>query len=157
MALKEVLIQEFEASFKMIRTAISRMKGEFWKEDENHWSYGFALFHVIETVDFYLSDSQEQWKPLTDISRIPEEKQTEELGKKEMSFFLNYQVSAEKKFKEVFERLSEEQLLEKDGYASFGFQCRAHKFSYILRHSMVHLGEMSKSLRQRSMDRIKWE
>lgn len=154
--LSEILVKELKVTFEMINDAISKLDGEFWKQDENDWNYGYILFHVIEAIDFYLEDSADVWKPMTEISQNSREKETEALKGVDQSYFYNYLNQVEEKAIEVLNQLGDDLLLENDGFAPRGFISRYHKLSYVIRHSMFHLGELTKSLRNNELDRIEW-
>ena len=36
----------------------------------------YTLFHAIEAIEFYMSDSADDWKPLNDVSANSEEIET---------------------------------------------------------------------------------
>lgn len=156
-SISESINIEMQAVFKMLTDAISRIEGDFWKEKENNWMYGYVLFHAIEAIEFYMSDSQQDWVPLSDVSANSEEKETETLKSKNKDFFKNYLAKVESKTFEVLGKFSEKDLLEKDGFSVRGSISRLHKFSYVIRHTMVHLGELSKNLRSQGMKGIRWE
>ncbi|MHA1353293.1 MAG: DinB family protein [Candidatus Heimdallarchaeaceae archaeon] len=141
----------------MLKNAVSRIEGDYWKKKENNWMYGYVLFHTIEAIDYYLSESAEEWKPLNDVSNYSEEKETEALKTKDKHFFEEYLRKIEEKTFETLEKLSDEKLLEKDGFGKKGFTSRLHKYIYLIRHCMVHLGELSKTLRDKGEENIKWE
>lgn len=48
-----------------------------------------------------------------------------------------------------------EELFEKDKFSEWGFTSRFHKFSYTLRHTMMHTGELNKNLEDLNKTRIK--
>ena len=156
-SIKVALINEMRAVFKMLNDAISRVEGDFWKEKENNWMYGYVLFHSIEAIEFYMSDSSEVWIPLSGVSENSEEKETETLKTLNQKFFKNYLHKVEKHTFNVLDKLTDKDLLENDGFGVRGFTSRLHKFSYVIRHSMVHLGELSKTVRDLGMKGIKWE
>ncbi len=72
-------------------------------------------------------------------------------------FFKNYLAKVETRTFEVLEKYKDQDFLEKDGFSPRGFTSRLHKFSYVIRHAMVHVGELSKTLRDLGMKGIKWE
>ncbi|MCE7749005.1 MAG: hypothetical protein GPJ51_11445 [Candidatus Heimdallarchaeota archaeon] len=153
----EAINIEMQAVFKMLKDATSRIEGDFWKKSENKWMYGYTLFHAIEAIEYYMSDSPEEWVPLSEVSANSEEKETETLKNKNRQFFENYLLKVESKTFEVLGKLDDKDLLEKDGFSKRGFTSRLHKYSYVIRHAMVHVGELSKTLRSLGMKSIKWE
>ena len=156
-SIHEALNAEMKAVFRMLLDAVSRVEGDFWVIKEKNWMYGYVLFHIIEAIEYYMSDSSEDWTPLSEVSAKSEEKETETLKTKNKEFFENYLKEVEVKTFGVLESYKDKDLLEKDGFSIRGFTSRLHKFSYVIRHSMVHLGELSKTLRDQDMKGIKWE
>ena len=155
--ISETIKIEMEATFKMLKDAISKIEGEFWKVKENNWMYGYTLFHAIEAIEYYMSDSPDEWVPLSEVSANSEEKETETLKKKDRQFFENYLLKVESKTFEVLGKLNDKDLLEKDGFSKRGFTSRLHKLSYVIRHAMVHVGELSKTARTNNMNGIRWQ
>lgn len=153
----DVILQEMQAMSKMIRSAIASIDGDFWKKDENDWVYGYVLFHIIEAVDFYLGDSAESWAPMTEVSSNSREIETQKLQSKDRSYFESYIDVVDKRYTKLLSENSDKWILSNDDFAPRGFKSRQHKFTYVLRHSMVHLGELSKSLRAKGLKGIRWE
>ena len=149
--IKEALTLDLQSVFKMLKDA------EFWKEEKNNWRYGTFLWHAIETIEFYMSDSAEDFTPLTEASDKSLEKEIEIINSKDKSFFEKHLADVETKTYDVLGKMSEKDLLETDGFAKMGFVSRLHKYLYMIRHTMVHLGELSKTLRDRGVKGIKWE
>ena len=156
-SITEAINIEMKAVFMMLKDATSRIEGDFWKEKENNWMYGYVLFHAIEAIEYYMSDSAKVWIPLSGVSENSEEKETETLKTQDLRFFKNYLDKVESKTFDVLEKFNEKDLLETDGFSERGFTSRLHKYSYVIRHAMVHLGELSKTLRDLGMKGIKWE
>ncbi|MFW9788388.1 MAG: hypothetical protein ACFFE2_03240 [Candidatus Thorarchaeota archaeon] len=156
MTIAETLIFEMSSTFKMIRQAVSRMDSDFWKEDEKDWVYAYILFHIVEAIEFYNSPSEKEWEPINDVSANSRKKETESLLRKDKQFFEDYVSRVEDQTMKIFENLSENDVLGNDGFAPRGFKSILHKYIYVMRHCMYHLGELTKSLRARDMDRIIW-
>ncbi len=156
-SIKESLILEMKAVFKMLKDAITRIEGEFWNEKENNWMYGYVLFHAVEAIEFYMSDSSKEWIPLSGVSENSEEEETKTLKTQDKRFFEKYIAKVESNTFKILDKFNDKDLLEKDGFSERGFTSRLHKFSYVIRHAMVHLGELSKTLRDLEMKGIKWE
>lgn len=156
-SITEAINIEMKAVFKMLEDATSRIEGDFWKEKDNNWMYGYVLFHAIEAIEYYMSDSSKGWIPLSGVSENSEEKETETLKTQNQKFFKNYLEKVESRTFEVLEKFNDKDLLETDGFSERGFTSRLHKLSYVIRHSMVHLGELSKTLRSLGIKSIKWE
>ncbi len=155
--ISETIKLEMEAVFKMLKDAVSRIEGDYWKEKKNKWMYGYTLFHAIEAIEFYMSDSADKWVPLSDVSANSEEIETNTIRTKDRQFFENYLVEVESITFETLAKLSDEDFLEVDGFSERGSISRLHKFSYVIRHTMVHIGELSKTVRDNEMKGIRWE
>jgi len=153
----EAINIEMQAVFKMLKDASSRIEGDFWKKRENNWMYGYTLFHAIEAIEFYMSESAKDWIPLSGVSENSEEKESETLKTQDQKFFKKYLAKVETKTFDVLDKYNDEDLLETDGFSPRGFTSRLHKYTYVIRHAMVHLGELSKTLRDLGMKGIKWE
>ena len=155
--IKEALVLDMQSAFKMLKEAVSRIEGEFWKEEKNNWRYGTFLWHAIETIDFYMSDSAEAFHPLSEASDKTLEEEIEIINSKDKLFFEKFLADVESKTFNILEEMSEKDLLEKDGFEKMGFISRLHKYLYMIRHTMVHLGELSKTLRDKDGKGIRWE
>jgi len=155
--ISEVVLQEMKATFKMIKKAVARIEGDFWKQDEKDWMYGYILFHIIETIEFYNSNSEEEWQPMNDVSQDSRSKETATLITKDKSFFEKHVADVETQTFDILQSFSEADFLEEDGFAPRGFTSRLHKYNYVMRHCMFHLGELTKMLRNHDRERIGWE
>lgn len=155
--ISEAIDVEMKSIFKMLKEAVSRIEGDFWKENKNNWMYGIFLWHTIETIEFYMSDSEEDFQPLSDVTQHSEEKERAIILTKNKAFFEKYLVEVETKTFDVLGKMTEEDFLENDGFAKRGVVSRLHKYLYMIRHTMVHLGELSKTLRDKDGKGIRWE
>ncbi|MHA1552347.1 MAG: hypothetical protein ACTSUP_09850 [Candidatus Heimdallarchaeaceae archaeon] len=155
--ISETIKLEMESVFKMLKDAVSKIEGDFWKEKKNKWTYGYALFHAIEAIEFYMSNSKDEWIPISDVSANSEEIETNTLRNKDKQFFENYLLEVELITAKTLAKLNDEDFLENDGFSERGFTSRLHKFSYVIRHTMVHVGELSKTTRDNNMKGIRWE
>ena len=156
-SIAQALKLEMESIFKMLKEAVSRIEGDFWKESKNNWMYGMFLWHTIETIEFYMSDSEEAFQPLSDVTQHSEEKEIAIILTKDKVFFEKYLADVESQTFDILEKLSEDDFLANDGFANRGAISRLHKYLYMIRHTMVHLGELSKTLRDRNGKGIRWE
>ncbi|MFW9817323.1 MAG: hypothetical protein ACFFEW_15450 [Candidatus Thorarchaeota archaeon] len=156
MSIVQTLVFEMNSTFKMINQAVSRMDGDFWREDEKDWVYAYILFHIVEAIEFYNSNSESEWTPINDVSANSRRKETEALLKKDREFFEDYVKRVKKLTLKILKGLSDQEVLGTDGFARRGFKSILHKYIYVMRHCMYHLGELTKSLRARDMGRIIW-
>lgn len=157
MTIVDTLKHEVGMMFDMINQAVSRMDGEFWKEDENDWTYSYLLFHILEAIEFYNSNSAKEWKPINDVSVNSREKETEALKSKDKLFFEDYTARVKKQTMNILSNHDDKGILGNDGFGERGFNSIMHKYMYVMNHSMFHLGELTKSLRARNMKRIVWK
>ena len=157
MTIVDALKEEMKLKFSMINQAVSRMDGEFWKEDEKDWVYAYLLFHILEAIEFYNSNSAKEWKPINDVSANSREKETETLLLKDKSFFVDYSARVETQTMDILNGHDDEAILGNDGFGERGFKSVLHKYMYVMNHCMYHMGELTKSLRARDMDRIIWQ
>ena len=155
--ISETIKLEMEAVFKMLKDAVSRIEGDYWKEKKNKWMYGYTLFHTIEAIEFYMSNSADEWVPISDVSANSEEIETNTIRTKDKAFFENYLMEVESLTFDALAKLNDEDFLEVDGFSERGSISRLHKFSYVIRHTMVHVGELSKTVRDNEMKGIRWE
>ncbi|MHA1552427.1 MAG: hypothetical protein ACTSQC_10845 [Candidatus Heimdallarchaeaceae archaeon] len=155
--LSKTIKLEMEATFKMLNVAVTKIDGDYWKEVHNNWMYGYTLFHILEALDFHYNNSPEDWVPMTEISALSEEEGKQRIQTKDRLFFEDYLTKVQKKVSESLEKFNDQELLEEDDFASKGFSCRIHKFSYVMRHAMSHVGELSKTAKDHNMNNIKWQ
>ncbi|MCK5141140.1 MAG: hypothetical protein KAQ70_03020 [Candidatus Heimdallarchaeota archaeon] len=155
--ISEAIKLDMESVFKMLKVAVSKIEGDFWKEKKNSWMYGYTLFHAIEAIEYYMSNSKDDWIPLSDVSANSEEIETNTIRTRDKQFFENYLSEVETKTFDVLTKLSEEDFLETDGFSERGFTSRLHKYSSVVRHTMVHVGELSKTTRDLEKNGIRWQ
>ena len=136
------------------------MDDRMWKEFVNEWSYVGTLYHIIDTLEFYSYNSPKDMKEVGELgintSNINENEIQEQIQSKEKKFFLEYLEKVKSLVNTRIESFNESDLNEQDVFAEWGFKSRFHKFSYVLRHTMFHLGELNKYLRDNNRSRIKW-
>jgi hypothetical protein len=59
------------------------------------------------------------------------------------------------KSKTTIQSFSDKEMMQKDGFGEH-LRSRYEKFLYLLRHSMYHIGELSRSLRERDNVKVIW-
>jgi hypothetical protein len=158
--IQDFISKEIDTSFKMIELAIENMDPFKWGQVFNLWSYARTLYHIIETNEFYIHDGPEEFRFGSEL-RVDFEGLSENeihwiTGNKDKTFYRNFLKRIKVLVNTRLNEFSHEQFLETDKFGEWGFQNRLHKFSYLLRHTMVHLGELSKTLRDLDKDTIKW-
>ena len=78
------------------------------------------------------------------------------IDSKPKAFFFKYLENVRNLVSEKITTLSTEVLISKDKFSEWGFTSRFHKFSYTIRHTMFHTGELNKNLRDLEKTRLKW-
>lgn len=155
-----VLIQEFNVSCDMIKLAIENMDETKWYERHNNWSYNHTLYHILESIEFYSYDDPKGMETKGTMGISSENLTKEELDKlidgKPKDFFFSYLAKVRKLITDKLSSFTVDELFAKDSFAEWGFTSRFHKFSYVLRHTMMHTGELNKTLRDLQLTRIKW-
>lgn len=155
----DTLVQETKVVFDMINLGITNMDDQIWTEIENDWSYLNTLYHIIETLEFYIYDNPEELKQSTLGIKIREVSEGKinlkiiNINKITMNEYLD---EVQKLVLSTLNSYNDYDLLKTDEYAKWGFKSIFHKISYTLRHTMFHLGELSKFLRENDYDHMKW-
>ena len=155
-----VLNSEFNAVCDMIKLAIENIDESVWHAKTNDWSYVTTLYHIIDTIEFYSHDGPDDMSLKGSLgiteSDLTEEKLEKQLVGKKKDFFYTYIENIREKILTKIKSLTVDELQESDDFSKFGFTSRFHKYSYVLRHTMLHTGELNKTLRDMNKTRIKW-
>ena len=155
-----VLLREFDVSCDMIKLAIDNMDATIWSTKKNDWSYVLNLYHIIDTIEFYSQDKPKNLVKEGGLGIHAPDKSEEEVNAliegKTKEFFHEYLEKVRNKIAEKIKSFSLDELFGQDSFAEWGFTSRYHKYSYTLRHSMLHTGELNKTLRDLNRTRIKW-
>ena len=155
-----VLNAEYNAVCNMIKLAIENMDESKWNTKTNDWSYVTTLYHIIDTIEFYSYDGPDEMSlkgglGLKEI-HLTEDEIEKQLADKKKDFFYEYIEKIREKILNKINSLTPDQLQERDDFSKFGFTSRFYKYSYVLRHTMLHAGELNKTLRDMNRPRIKW-
>ena len=51
------LKRQFDSSLKMVRQAIDVISDDYWHKGMKEWYYSQSLYHILETMEFYLASS----------------------------------------------------------------------------------------------------
>lgn len=155
-----VLLQELQVSCDMVKLAIENMDETIWSKKTNDWSYVHTLYHIIDTIEFYSYDEPKKLVENGSLGIIApnatDEQVQQIISEKSKKFFFDYLEKVKIFASDTITSLSTAELFEKDKFAEWGFTSRFHKFSYTLRHTMMHTGELNKQLRNLGKTRIKW-
>lgn len=150
----QALLKQYQSARDMILQALDKCDDRFY-EARTDWSFNFTIYHIIETMEFYMGDSPEgfafgkradiSWKTHSKEQII---KKKRALSKKILRKYLN------EIWPELEEKISFLDLKQKDDFEWFGSVYE--KYLYLLRHTQHHLGELGKTLRDWDCQRMKW-
>jgi len=153
----EHLLSQFEASWKMIRSAIDNISLVKFHTSYGEWYYSQNLYHIIETMDFYSRGSPDEmsWGQRAgynwdDVQNV-EDDILPLLSKQLMTDYLR---EMEVVITDILKPISTKELFSKDGF--HWFESIFHKYIYLLRHNQHHIGELSLVLRILDEKPAKW-
>ena len=155
----EVLVRQFNSSWKMLERAINNVSDELWNKFEIEWGYVRNFIHIIETGEFYNSDTPDDfnWGKFVGIewkkdSKKEVNKKFEKITKDDVRRYLEVVRSDIQKKLSTF---NSEKMLDSDGFMEY-IPSIFDKYLYLLRHNMHHIGELNKTLRDNNEKRIDW-
>ncbi len=167
----EHLVNQFDSSWKILREAIKNVPDDKWTEGIepikkswteskglNIWYFSERVYHIIQTVEFYCADDPKSMKWGSRIGGIEWKKESPEetasrIKKVEMLEYLN---EIKEKLELKLRSFSSDDLFATDGFSEWQ-PSRLAKFLYTMRHSMWHIGELSKALRDWDGKRVNWQ
>jgi hypothetical protein len=153
------LANQFNSSWNLIHQAVERCTDENWSQVLESWSFSWTLYHVVETLDFYLRETPKgmQWGKRAGISWDTQSKDEIKSQKSQISkdFMKQYISDIETKANQLVHSMDEKEILIQDEFD--WFETRLEKYIYALRHTMFHIGECNKTLRDKKAKRIKWQ
>jgi len=156
--ISRALLEQFKSKWDMLRQSIEKYPNDHWGKEEGEWTYAWIIYHIIETAKFYVADSPEKMKWSKRVGIDWDKDNIEEIIKKKSritkEFLLEYLEEIEQDTNKLLESLTLEDYDKNDGFHQF--QSVFEKLVYLLRHSTLHLGELSKELRNKEYDRMKW-
>jgi hypothetical protein len=149
--------RQYDATLAMLRHGIDDMPDEKWAWEKGEWCYSLTLYHILETMEFYLaSDPKEmEWGKRAGFSwdDLPDKRgDVLPLITKELTF--KYLIEIQHSLDSLFETLSDKDILKRDGFD--WFSSVFEKLTYLLRHNQHHLGELSLGSRMNTGKSIKW-
>ncbi len=160
--LPSILLRQFNHSLKLLSQSIENLDDDQWfqiffQDDDNYWVYAFTVYHILETTDFYTRSSPDgmEWGARGQIdwnSSQPLDQKIQNLSK---SFMKTYLVEIGEKLSHIFIEITPPQLYNSDNFP--WFPTVLDKYLYLLRHNMMHIGELNRALRELHRPRIKWE
>lgn len=153
----EQLLNQFEASCKMVGDAIENVPEQLWTKSIGSWFYASTIYHLIETMDFYCRDDYESmvfgeragynWDDVKDV-------ENDILPLISKNLVSDYLTEMEEKLSSFLSNVSTDELFGKDGF--YWFESVYHKMLYLLRHTQHHIGELAVTLRSVKAGPIKW-
>jgi hypothetical protein len=167
----EHLVKQFESSWKMLRQSIENIPAEKWaagiisiekpwaeSKGENIWYFSERVYHIIQTVEFYSYDSPDSMKWGSRIGGIEWRKESPEVtaSRIKKEDMLEYLEETKDRLEKKLRSLSDDNLFETDGFSEWQ-SLRLAKYLYTMRHSMWHIGELSRALRDYDSERISWQ
>jgi hypothetical protein len=166
----EHLVRQFDRSWEMLTQAIEKVPDERWTDSVesievpysetkgmNVWYFSDVVFHTIETVDFYTGDEPKSFKwggriGGTDWKTETPAMRASRITKKDM---LEYISETKDRLTKKLSSFSKDELFEPDGFKDY-LATRLDKFIYAMRHSMWHIGELGRAMRNWDCERISW-
>lgn len=154
--LKEMLWQQFGASIEMLENSMRSCPEELWQERSLEPEFWYLVFHTLFFLDFYLSDSPEQFKPpapftldeLDPRGVMPERVYTKE----ELQ---NYLEHGRLKCRALIQSLTEEKALASRTFYSFTGTL-LELLLYNMRHVQHHTAQLNLILRQQTRSAPRW-
>jgi hypothetical protein len=157
-----VLSRQFKHSWALLLQAINSNSDDRWGEvlshdKEDYWVFSLTVYHILETTDFYMQFSPDsmEWGQKGQIDWESQKQIGDKINKLTKSLILQYLDEIEEKFGSILSLTPVSQLFKADGFS--WFPCVLDKYLYLLRHNMMHIGELNKSLRDWRYPRISWE
>ncbi|MHA2396195.1 MAG: hypothetical protein ACXAC0_05775 [Candidatus Thorarchaeota archaeon] len=165
------LVKQFESSWLMLRQCIENVPDDKWSvglkiidkpwaeaKGENIWYYSDRVYHIIQTVEYYTNDDPKTMKWGGRIGGIEWRKESPEVtaSRIKKDDMIEYIEETEKKLRKKLMSFSESDLFDSDGFSEWQ-DSRFAKFLYTMRHSMWHIGELSRAHREYDCKRISWQ
>lgn len=153
---KEILWGQFGAAIDMLENAVVACPDEVWARDGTQPQFWYLVFHTLFFLDFYLSDSQESFRPpapytLTELDPagvMPDRT----YGKEELREYLEH---GRAKCRAVIASLTDEKA---GAHRRFGSVdgTLAELLLYTMRHVQHHAAQLNLILRQRIDSAPRW-
>jgi len=155
MSLVVSLLEGFSLTWDMLRDAIDQIPDEHWKTGGiEYLAPARQMFHIIETADFYMGKSREDfpwgarfgidWKEAA-LDDFPDKEATRE-----------YLEEGVAKVEGWLKGQGEEGLLTAENNFPWTGGAVLGRALYLLAHCRQHMGELNAELRHRGLPRVKW-
>jgi hypothetical protein len=151
-----ILWQQLGAAIDMLERAMQASPDDLWSDESQEPQFWYLVYHTLFFLDFYLSDSFEDFKPpapftlseLDPAGIMPERIYTKE----ELQTYLEH---CRKKCKGAIEALSDENADQRIKYERLDVS-RAELFLYKTRHVQHHTAQLNLMLRQKGESPPRW-
>ncbi|MHA1304337.1 MAG: hypothetical protein ACTSQE_12240 [Candidatus Heimdallarchaeaceae archaeon] len=154
----KILQKQYNSGWDMLEQAINKVDLEKMYMTEKEWKFVKFAYHIIETADFYSRSTPEgmKWGSKANIDYKEDteeiiEKKWRELAKSDL---LRYHNEIKEKISTILTKTTNVDFMLKDDF--HWFDTILEKYLYLLRHTMYHIGELAKALRNWDCSHIKW-
>ncbi|MFX0212323.1 MAG: DinB family protein [Candidatus Hodarchaeota archaeon] len=151
-----MLNEQFNRMWKLLSEVIVKTPNDIWGKDLRslHASSRLA-FHTVETVDFYIGETETNfpwgkkfgeplWETFTE-SKLPTKAQVKE-----------YADEMKKKVETIFAKCNDIKFLEPQKIFSWTGETLLDRFVYILKHSYYHLGQINQLIKESGNEPTDW-
>jgi hypothetical protein len=156
-----VLTRQFNHTWNLLGQLITNCGKDLWFQefssaDKGYWIYSLTIYHILETTDFYYRSSPTgmNWGAKGNIEWEEKKSVVEKISSLTKEFLSDYLEEIRQKTASLFFDQTVH-LFEADGFQ--WFPTRVDKYLYLLRHNLMHIGELNKALRDSNFPRLKWE
>ena len=163
MKFSSILLRQFNNSWQLLKQCIQNIDDNNWSQisyqpNDHFWVFSLTVYHILETTDFYFRSSPEgmEWGKRGKInwkSTQPLDKKFQYLTKE---LIQEYLMEIKEKITHILNETHHHQLYASDGFYSH-LPTILDKYLYLLRHNLMHIGELNKVLRDWNLPRINWE
>lgn len=151
--LGKILLSQFESVKDMIVQALEKGDDRF-NETVNDWSYNWTLYHIIEAIDFYMQYSPEGFK-WGQVAEINWETMSDETIAQKKKLITRERM--QKYLNDIWPIVQEKvKIVKIEDTDDFEYsESVFDKYLFLLRHTVQHLGELGKTLRDWKCARLK--
>ena len=157
-----VLTRQFDHSWVLLRQAIFNISDNYWKkiisqDEKNFWTFSLTVYHIIETTDYYMRFSPDdmEWGLKGNIDWESSLSLEQKISRLTKTLVVQYLDEIQPKLTKIFALTPNSQFFKPDSFS--WFPCILDKYLYLLRHNMMHIGELNKALRNCNNPRINWQ
>ncbi len=161
-AFTESLLGQFTKSWNLFQQTIDKVDESNWfqlyyQNSENYWCYALTLYHILETSEFYIRSNPEgmEWGKRGNIQWDKSNNLKNAVKTITMNLIIEYQTEVQQSISSFLKNITDSQILEQDDFT--WFPSIFDKLLYLLRHNLMHLGEINKYLRDLNLPRLSWE